>query len=109
VCSSDLTGFLGDVLSYSRLFAIGLSTGVLALVINMMASIVTNMIPVAGVIIAVPILLGGHLFNIIMNTLGGFNHSMRLQFVEYFQKFYDGGGKMFRPFREELENVVITE
>lgn len=104
-----VTGSLGDILSYSRLFALGLATGVLALVVNMLASIIGGMIPVVGVVVAAVILIIGHSFNIVINALGGFIHSMRLQFVEYFGKFYDGGGKAFTPFSEQFSQVVIID
>ncbi|MDQ7778435.1 MAG: V-type ATP synthase subunit I, partial [Planctomycetota bacterium] len=104
-----ITGFLGDVLSYSRLFAIGLSTGILAMVVNKLAGIAIDMLPYVGWVVGIALLLIGHTFNLVINTLGGFVHSTRLQFVEYFSKFYDGGGEVFSPFREELDRVVLVD
>jgi len=92
-----LVSFLSDVLSYSRLLALGLATGIIGLVVNLIAGMVTEMIPVVGVVIAIVVLLGGHLFNLGINTLGAFIHAGRLQFVEFFPKFMEGGGVPFKP------------
>ncbi len=93
--------FLADTLSYSRLFALGLATGVLAYTINLVASILKNMIniPIISEIVFLTILVGGHLFNIAINVLGAFIHSSRLQFVEFFSKFLEGGGRQFEPLK----------
>lgn len=93
-----LIGYLSDVLSYSRLLALGLATAIIAMVINMIAGLFKDMIPYLGVVLAVFILIGGHLFNLAINALGAFIHSGRLQFVEFFSKFMEGGGKRFKPF-----------
>ncbi len=94
-------GFLADTLSYSRLFALGLATGVLAYTINLVAGILKNMIniPIISEIVFLTILVGGHLFNIAINVLGAFIHSSRLQFVEFFSKFLEGGGRQFEPLK----------
>jgi V/A-type H+-transporting ATPase subunit I len=55
----------------------------------------------------VAILIGGHLFNLVINALGGFIHTARLQFVEYFTKFFEGGGEEFRPFAKESQYTVV--
>jgi V/A-type H+-transporting ATPase subunit I len=94
------TGLLGDVLSYVRLFALGLSGGILASVFN---SLATGMRPdnaVLGPIVMVLILLIGHALNIFMNVLGAVVHPMRLTFVEFFKNAgYTGGGKAYQPFK----------
>lgn len=96
-----------DILSYVRLTALGLATSVIAMSINMIAS-QCNQIPYhLGIIIMIPILIVGHLGNMAINALCGFIHTARLQFVEFFTKFYEGGGKPFKPFREENEYTVI--
>jgi len=102
-----LIGYLSDVLSYSRLLALGLATGIIAMVVNMMAGIVDNSIPYIGSVLAIIVLIFGHTFNIAINTLGSFIHSGRLQFVEFFPKFMDGGGKRFAPFKRNLKYVDI--
>jgi len=95
-----------DVLSYSRLLALGLATGVIATVVNTIA-LMTYGIPFIGPVLMVIILIGGHLGNLVLNCLSGFIHTSRLQFVEFFGKFYQGGGKSFRPFRREGKYVAI--
>lgn len=109
-----ITSIFGDILSYSRLFALALSTGVIALVINVVVGILYQMIvkiPYVGVPMAVIfgifIVVFGHLFNIVINSLGGFIHTTRLQFVEYFGKFYEGSGSEFRPFKREYKYIKI--
>lgn len=93
----DISKYLGDVLSYSRLLALGLSTSVIAMVVNTLSGTALK-IPVLGWIAAPIVFLGGHLFNLAISFLGGFVHSMRLQFVEFFTKFYEAGGKPLKPF-----------
>lgn len=91
-----ITGYLSDVLSYSRLLALGLATGVICTVINKMASMAAG--GPLGVIIFILIFLVGHALNIGINALGAYVHTNRLQYVEFFGKFYEGGGRMFQPF-----------
>ena len=102
-----VTGWLSDVLSYSRLLALGLATGVIANVINMMASM--NGKSVIGAIIFIVVFILGHTLNILINLLGAYVHTNRLQYVEFFGKFYDGGGKPFRPFKTINRYVEIKE
>ncbi|MDD3839529.1 MAG: V-type ATP synthase subunit I [Clostridia bacterium] len=103
----NITGYLSDVLSYSRLFALGLATGVIAMVINNMASLLgTNPF---GYILMVIILVAGHIFNILINVLGSFVHASRLQYIEFFGKFFEGGGKAFTPFRVNTKYIEIEE
>ena len=94
------TGLLGDVLSYVRLFALGLSGGILANVFNSMAVGMKPDNPVVGFIVMVLIFVIGHALNIFMNILGAIVHPMRLTFVEFFKNAgYTGGGVEYRPFR----------
>ena len=95
-----------DVLSYSRLLAMGLATSVIATVVNIIAGMAGG-IPVLGPIAMIFILILGHLGNIMINTLSGFIHTARLQFVEFFGKFYEGGGKKFEPLRREGKYTII--
>lgn len=98
------TGLLGDVLSYVRLFALGLSGGILANVFNSMATGMSPDIPVVGFIVTALIFLIGHALNIFMNILGAVVHPMRLTFVEFFKNAgYTGGGTEYRPFRSVSE------
>ncbi len=99
----DITGFLGNVLSYARLLALCLATGGLAMAVNIMANLLKDSIPVVGIIFAIVMLIGGHAFNFVMNGLGSFIHSLRLHYVEFFGQFYEGGGKRFKPFKANRE------
>ncbi|MDD2777610.1 MAG: V-type ATP synthase subunit I [Methanocellales archaeon] len=103
-----MVGYLGDVLSYSRLMALGLATGVIAMVFNSMA-LMTRGIPLIGILIAAMVLIVGHAFNLLVSTLGAFIHTCRLNYVEFFSKFYKGGGKRFSPFRISTKYVEIEE
>lgn len=94
------TGLLGDVLSYVRLFALGLSGGILASVFNSLAAGMSPDNVIAGPIVMVLIFLIGHSINIFMNVLGAMVHPMRLTFVEFFKNSgYEGGGKEYKPFK----------
>lgn len=104
----NVTSYLGDVLSYSRLLALGLATSAIAMIINMLAGLSAG-IPYVGWLIAVIIFLGGHLFSVAVNVLGAFVHSLRLQYVEFFSKFYSGGGHLFDPLRYDTKYVVIID
>lgn len=99
------TGLLGDVLSYVRLFALGLSGGILANVFNSMAIGMKPDNPVAGFIVMALIFVIGHALNIFMNILGAIVHPMRLTFVEFFKNAgYTGGGTEYKPFKLRVEN-----
>lgn len=104
-----ITSYLGDVLSYSRLVALGLGGGVIAMVINTMAGLTVNTIPVLGMILAGLILVFGHAFNLAMSLLSAFVHTSRLQYVEFFGKFYTSGGKKFKPFSWTYNNVILVD
>ncbi len=92
----DITSYMSDLLSYSRLLALGLTTGVMAQVFNMLSTLLGT--GVAGIIFMIVIFIVGHLITIALNALGSYVHTMRLQYVEMFSKFYEGGGKAFEPF-----------
>jgi V/A-type H+-transporting ATPase subunit I len=103
----DTTSWLSDLLSYSRLLALGLATGVIAQVINTMAAMGGRTIP--GVILFIAVFLFGHIFNMAINLLGAYVHTNRLQFVEFFGKFYEGGGTEFRPFRTNTKYTDFND
>ena len=95
------TGLLGDVLSYVRLFALGLSGGILASVFNSLAAGMSPDNAIAKPIVYVLIFLIGHAINIFMNTLGAIVHPVRLTFVEFYKNSeFEGGGKKYSPFRK---------
>lgn len=106
----SVISYLSDVLSYSRLLALGLATGVIATVVNELVKTFSG-IPILGIVIGIVIFVGGHLFNMIINAFGAFVHSSRLQFVEFFGKFFEGGGREFNPLRKigtyTIEKEVI--
>lgn len=103
----NITGWLSDVLSYSRLLALGLATGVIASVVNQMGSMLGN--SVLGTIVFIIVFIFGHIFNLAINLLGAYVHTNRLQYVEFFGKFYEGGGRAFAPFRADTKYVDIKE
>ncbi len=101
----NITGWLSDVLSYSRLLALGLATGVIASVVNQMGSMFGK--GIIGAIGFVLVFLVGHALNLAINLLGAYVHTNRLQFVEFFGKFYEGGGRAFAPFQEHTRYVDV--
>ncbi len=101
--------FLGNVISYSRLMALGLAGSVIAFVINTFAGIAFQEIPYLGILVALLILIIGHMFNIAINTLGAFIHTTRLQFVEFFSYFFQGGGEAFEPLAPECKYVITKK
>ncbi|MBU1123068.1 hypothetical protein KJ652_00585 [Patescibacteria group bacterium] len=93
-------GMLSNTLSYLRILALGLVTGAIAMAVNQVAIEVGKLLPVFLAIPAIIIIaFMGHLISIALNTLGSFIHSGRLQFIEFFSQFFEGGGKAFTPFK----------
>jgi V/A-type H+-transporting ATPase subunit I len=101
----SLTGFFGDVVSYSRILALALATGGIAMTMNLLASMVAGT-PYVGFILAAVVFTIGQLFSFAMNSLGAFIHGLRLHYVEFFSKFYEGGGVKFKPL--ELRRKYTT-
>ncbi|MBN2030125.1 V-type ATP synthase subunit I [bacterium] len=102
-----ITGYFGDILSYSRVMAMGMATGVIAMVVNIFVGMVKG-IPVVGIVVAALLFVFGHIFNILINLVSGFVHTMRLQFVEFFGKFLEGDGKPFKPFQTSYRYVLFS-
>ncbi len=102
-----ITGYLSDVLSYSRLLALGLATGVVAQVFNTLGSLAGG--GIAGSILLIVVFVFGTIFNLAINALGAFVHSCRLQYVEFFGKFYTGGGRPFAPFERKTKYIKILK
>ena len=91
--------FVSNILSYSRLMALGLATGIIGAAMNMTAQVLGSMLPsVLGVLVMIAFMLFGHAINFGLSGLGAYVHSLRLQFIEFFGLFYTGGGRLFRPF-----------
>ena len=102
-----VTSYLSDILSYSRLLALGLATSVISTVFNQLGSMLGSSIP--GIILFLLVFVIGHGLNLAINALGAYVHTNRLQFVEFFGKFYDGGGKKFNPFAIHTKHYKIKE
>ncbi len=92
-----VTSFVGDVLSYCRLMALAIATGVVASVVNLLSSMLC--FNVFGFVLFVLVFMFGHAMNFAVNALGAYVHTVRLQYVEFFSKFYEGGGRLFLPFK----------
>lgn len=98
----DITGYFGDILSYTRLMALCLSSGVIAQVINLLGAM-------AGPVGIVVIGLIGHAINLFIGALGAYVHTSRLQFVEFFGKFYESGGEAFTPFQYKTKYTNMSK
>ena len=111
----DLTGILGDIMSYTRLAGVGLATLYLASSFNALAELFSNLLPgvvgaIIGGIIGIGILIFGHLINLVLGVITGFIHSLRLCFVEFLFKFYEGGGREYSPFKlkKRISAPILT-
>lgn len=116
-----MSSFIGDILSYTRLAALSLSGALVGMVFNILAGLVWDpalglfsaggVSWVFGVIVAVlasAVFVFGHIFNVVINLLGAFVHPARLQFVEFFSKFYESGNRVYTPFSFRTENLVLN-
>jgi V/A-type H+-transporting ATPase subunit I len=99
----DLISYASDLLSYSRILALSLASAVIASVVNIFATM--NGLSVAGVIMFIFVGLIGHLLNFAVNILGTYVHTSRLQYIEFFGKFYEGGGREFQPLTPDTKFV----
>ena len=99
-----ITGYVGDLVSYTRLMALGLAGGSIAGALNLLI----NTLPgVAAIIIGPVLFVLFHIFNLGLSLLGAYVHTARLQYVEYFSKFYEGGGRPFKAFKSSEKYVRI--
>lgn len=109
----DITGVLSDILSYARLFALGIATGVIGQVFNMLSNMLTGssniFLAILGAILCIVLVIALHTFNVAINALGAFVHCARLQYVEFYGKFYESGGKEFRPLSYNTKHVQVTK
>lgn len=103
----NITSYLSDILSYSRLLALGLATGVVSSVVSILGSMGGR--NVLGILLFVVAMAIGHSFNFAINALGAFVHAARLQYVEFFGKFYEGGGEAFNPLTKKTKYYKIIK
>ena len=103
----NITSYMSDILSYARLLALGLATGVIAQVVNTMGTLFGG--GIGGLIALTVIFLLGHTLNLAINALGAFIHASRLQYVEFFGKFYEDGGEPFDPFRRKTKYIKLED
>ena len=109
----DITSWLGDILSYTRLMALMLAGSVIAQVFNMLANMAGNAVSskIVGLILFLVIFFVTQLFNMAINIIGTFVHAARLQYLEFFGKFYEDGGKPFKPlsFKTKYTDIIKEE
>lgn len=99
-----ISSYVGDFVSYSRLMALGLSGGFIASAVNMMVGMLSNS-GIIGILLGVVVFVVGQLFNVFLSFLGAYVHTIRLTYVEFFGKFYEGGGKAFQMFRSSPKYI----
>lgn len=100
-----LVGYASDLLSYSRIMALGLSSAVVASVFNILSLMGGN--GFFGILLFLAVMLLGHTLNLAINLLGAFVHTSRLQYVEFFGRFFEGGGRAFRPLRPNITHSLV--
>jgi V/A-type H+-transporting ATPase subunit I len=102
-----ISGYFSDTLSYSRLMALGLVTGIVGQVFNTIGTVIGT--GIVRVFVFIPVFLFGHTVNLGISALGAYVHTNRLQYVEFFGKFYEGGGKAFSPFSIQTKHYKFKE
>lgn len=105
---NGITSFIGDFLSYIRLMALGLVTAGIGVAVNKIAFQFLS-VPAVGILLLIIMLVLGHSFNMVISVLSGFVHTLRLNYVEFFPKFYVGGGRPFEALKNEHKYVTIIE
>lgn len=102
----NITAYLSDILSYTRILALVLATSVIAMVVNLMGFMMGPSIP--GIIVFIIVALAGHGLNLALSALSAYVHTSRLHYVEFFGKFYAGGGRMWKPLRLKTKYTEIS-
>lgn len=103
----NITSYFSDILSYSRILALSLATGVVGMVMNLLAGMVQG--SVIGFVFSLLIYIVGHVFNLVLGLLSAYVHSCRLQYIEFYGKFYEGGGVLFKPFSIKTNYINIKK
>lgn len=107
---SGIFSYMGDVMSYVRLMALGMVSAGIGIAVNTVAFMIAGLkVPVLNWVLFAVIFLGGHIFNLAISALGAFVHTLRLQYVEFFSKFFEGGGKEFKPFSTSGKFIVLRD
>ena len=101
----DIVSYASDLLSYSRILALGLASAVIASVVNLLATM--GGVTVPGIVLFVLVFLIGHIINFLVNLLGTYVHTSRLQYIEFFGKFYESGGREFAPLAPDMKYVRL--
>lgn len=99
--------YFGDVLSYVRLMALGMVTAGLGIAVNILVQLVMEIPYGIGFVLGALLFIGGHTMNMALSVLSSFVHSLRLQFVEFFPKFFTGGGREFKPLMLSFKHLMI--
>ena len=102
------SGFIGDILSYTRILALSLTTTIIGMAFNIVASLFKTGTFI-GMILFIITLVTGHMFNFVMSILGAFIHPARLIFLEFFGRFYEGGATKFQPYGFGNQRIVLKE
>ena len=103
----NTTGYVSDILSYTRILALSLSSAIIGMVMNLLAGMLQGNI--VGIFFSIFVYLIGHIFNIAMGLLSAYVHDSRLQYIEFFNKFYEGGGENFEPLSLKLKYIDKVE
>ncbi len=102
----DVVAFFGDCLSYSRILALGLASSIIGDIVNTLSMSFGGNV-VIKVVAGGAIIIIGHTINFALNALGAYVHSCRLQFLEFFGKFLEGGGEPFKPFKANTQYIIV--